>query len=206
MGMPFLQGGVLVLFCRAKHFPSIPDVPGTKTKPSTANAMKRLRSRHSSAGVKRRFLDKVVLPSWWADSIAATPCGLREAAGDICAHLGYSLGSLLDENQPLTFAHTGAVKYKKTKGVTDEAVALATHHALGVVRAAASAMTDLPAVAAVPRPGSHGFVDKCEDNATVRIACQASSSPQTARAFFWRTRRAAASARAFSLRRSSDSR
>ena len=62
------------------------------------------------------------------------------------------------------------------------------------------------AAALMPRPGSHGFVDKCEDDATVRIACQASSSPQTARAFFWRTRRAAASARAFSLRRSSDSR
>lgn len=116
MGTPFLQGGVLVLFCRANHFPSIPDVPGTKTKPSTAKAMKRLRSRISSAGVKRRFLDKVVLPSWWADSIAATTGGLREAAGYICAHLGYSLGSLLDEKQPLTFAHTGAVKYKKTKG------------------------------------------------------------------------------------------
>ena len=79
--------------------------------------MKRLSSRHSSAGVKRRFLDKVALPSWWADSIAATQGGLREAAGDICAHLVYSLGSLLDEKQLLTFAHTGSVKYKKTKAI-----------------------------------------------------------------------------------------
>ena len=91
MGIPFLQGGVLVLFCQANHFPFIPDVPGTKTKPSTANPMKRLRSRLSTAGVKRRFLDKVVLPSWWADSIAATPGGLREAAGYICAHQTPSL-------------------------------------------------------------------------------------------------------------------
>jgi hypothetical protein len=152
MGIPFLQGGVQVLLCQANHFPSIPNVPGAKAKPPTAKPMKRLRSRLSTAGVKRRFLDKVVLPSWWEDSIAATPGGLREVAGYICAHLGYSLGSLLDEKQPLTFAHTGAVKYKKTKGVTDEAVALATHYALGVVRAVATAMTDLPAVAAVPSP------------------------------------------------------
>ena len=40
------------------------------------------------------------------------------------------------------------------------------------------------ATAVGPCPGGHGFVDKCEDDATVRIACQASSSPQTARAFF----------------------
>jgi hypothetical protein len=41
--------------------------------------------------VKRKFLDKVVLPSWWEDSISATPGGLREAAGYICAHQTPSL-------------------------------------------------------------------------------------------------------------------
>lgn len=140
-----------VLLCRANHFPSIPNVPGTKSKPSTVNPMKRLRSRLSAAGVRPKFLDKVVLPSWWEDSIAATPGGLREAAGYLCAHLGYSLSSLLDEDQDLAFAHTGAVKYKKARGVTEDAVSLATHYALGVARAVAAAMADAPA-AAVPSP------------------------------------------------------
>jgi len=114
--------------------------------------MKGLRSRLSAAGVKPKFLNKVVLPSWWEDSIASTAGGLREAASYICAHLGYSLSSLLDEKQKLSFAHTGAVKYKKAKGVTNDDVTLATHYALGVARAVAAAMTDLPAVTAVSSP------------------------------------------------------
>jgi hypothetical protein len=114
--------------------------------------MKALRTRLSAAGVKPKFLNKVVLPSWWEDSIATTAGGLREAASYICAHLGYSLSSLLDERQELSFAHTGAVKYKKAKGVTDDDVTLATHYALGVARAVAAAMTDVSAAVAVPSP------------------------------------------------------
>lgn len=107
--------------------------------------MKALRARLSEAGVKPKFLNKVVLPSWWEDSIATTTGGLREGAAYIGAHLGYSLSSLLDEKQELTFAHTGAVKYKKAKGVSDDDVSLATHYALGVARAVASAFCELPA-------------------------------------------------------------
>lgn len=114
--------------------------------------MKPLRSRLAAAGVKPKFLNRVVLPSWWEDSIATTPGGMREAAGYICAHLGYSLSSLLDEKQELAFAHTGAVKYKKAKGVAEDQVALATHYALGVARAVAAAMADLPATGTVLEP------------------------------------------------------
>lgn len=114
--------------------------------------MKLLRSRLSAAGVNRNFLNSVVLPSWWEDSIAATPGGLREAAGYICAHLGYSLGSLLDEKQALSFAHKGAVKYKKARGVDEEDVSLTTHYAMGVARAVVGAMAELPAAATVPAP------------------------------------------------------
>lgn len=114
--------------------------------------MKQLRSRLSAVGVKRNFLNNVVLPSWWEDSIAATPSGFREAAGYICAHLGYSLSSLLNEKQELAFAHTGSVKYKKSSGLTDEDVCLTTHYALGVARAVAAAMANTPATEEVPSP------------------------------------------------------
>ena len=62
MGIPFLQGGVQVLFYQAEHFPSNPNVPGTKAKTPSANPMRPLLSRLFTAGVKRKFLDKVVLP------------------------------------------------------------------------------------------------------------------------------------------------
>jgi len=140
------------LFCLANSLSVIPGVPATKKKISTANPMKSLRSRLSAVGVKPKFLKKVVLPSWWEDSIATTPGGMREAAGYICAHLGYSLSSLLDEKQELSFVHTGEVKYKKSKGVTDDDVSLATHYALGVARAVATFLADTPAAVAVPSP------------------------------------------------------
>ena len=114
--------------------------------------MKVLRSRLSAVGVKRTFLNQVVLPAWWEDSIAATPGGFREAASYICAHVGFSLSSLLDSGQDLAFANPGPVKYKKAKGVTEQDVCLATHYALGVARSAASAYAAHPAATAVPAP------------------------------------------------------
>jgi hypothetical protein len=114
--------------------------------------MKTLRARLAQAGVARPFLNRVVLPAWWDDSLAATPGGLREAASFVCAHLGFSLASLLDAGRPLAFAERGAVKYKKSKGVTDAEVGLATHYALGVARAMAAAWADRPAATAVPAP------------------------------------------------------
>ena len=113
--------------------------------------MKVLRARLSAVGVKRTFLNNVVLPSWWEDSLATTSGGFREAASYICAHLDFTLTSLLDEKQELAFAHPGLVKYKKAKDATEDDVCLATHYALGLARAVAAAMDDKPA-AAVPDP------------------------------------------------------
>lgn len=114
--------------------------------------MKVLRSRLSQAGVKRAFLNGVVLPAWWEDSLAATPGGFREAASYICAHLGFSLKSLLSPHGTLEFCHQGGVKYKKAKGVTVEEVCLATHLALGVARAVTTAFSEKPACSPVPAP------------------------------------------------------
>lgn len=114
--------------------------------------MKVLRARLSAVGVKRTFLNRVVLPGWWEDSLAATSGGFREAASYICAHLGFTLTSLLDEKQELAFAQSGLVKYKKAKGVSEKDVCLATHYALGVARSVASAFADQPPAGAVPDP------------------------------------------------------
>lgn len=114
--------------------------------------MKGLRARLAKAGIKRGFLDQVVLPEWWEDSIALSPGGFREAAGYICAHLGYSLTSLLDDTKPLTYIQSAGVKYKKSKQATADEVGFATHYSLGVARAVAAAWVDKPAAAALPTP------------------------------------------------------
>lgn len=114
--------------------------------------MKELRSRLSEAGVKRKFLNETVLPLWWEDSFALTPGGLREAASYICARLGFSLRSMLDPKEKLVFSRQGGVKFKKAKGVTADEVCLATHLALGVARAVATAFAEKPACSTVPAP------------------------------------------------------
>lgn len=114
--------------------------------------MKALRDRLSAVGVKRTFLNEVVLPAWWEDSLAQTSGGFREAASYVCAHLGFSLTTLLDAKQALAFADPGPVKYKKATGVSEKDVALATHYALGVARAAAAAFASQPKAATVPAP------------------------------------------------------
>ena len=114
--------------------------------------MKTLRGRLSQAGVPRAFLNKVVLPEWWKDSLAATPGGFREAASFVCARLGYSLASLLDPSEPLVFSGRGAVRYKKASGVTEADVCLSTHFALGVARLAC--LMDVLSVMTCPMPSA----------------------------------------------------
>lgn len=114
--------------------------------------MKALRKRLSDAGVKRKFLDETVLPSWWDESLALTPGGFREGAAYIAAHLGYSLGSLLDPAEKLTFSQAGKVKYKKAKDKSEEDVCLATQVALGLARTVAKAFSEKPAFEEIPPP------------------------------------------------------
>jgi hypothetical protein len=135
----------------AAHSIPLPFVPA-KSKPAISNPMKVLRTRLSGVGVKRGFLNSVVLPSWWEDSIAATSGGFREAISYIAARLGFSLASLLDDNATLVHAHTATVKYKKAKGKTAEDVSLATHYAVGAARSVAAAQESVAAIPTVPSP------------------------------------------------------
>ena len=114
--------------------------------------MKVLRARLSKVGVKRKFLNETVLPSWWDESLALTPGGFREGVAYIAAHLGYSLKSLLDPNEDLAFSQAGKVKYKKAKDKTDEDVCLATQVALGLARSVAKAFSDQPDFTEIPEP------------------------------------------------------
>ena len=115
--------------------------------------MKTLRNRLSVVGVKRSFLNQVVLPSWWDDSLAETPGGFREGASYVAAHLGFKLANVLEAGEPLVLSNPGSVKYKKAHGVTEADVCLTTNYALGVARAAAAAYLGQPPAAPVPAPG-----------------------------------------------------
>ncbi len=127
-------------------------MPRVAAKKTETNPMTELRSRLSKAGVKRKFLNEVVLPEWWDDSIALSPGGFREATAYVCSFLGYSLISLLSPSQELTFTRQSGVKYKKGKGATVAEVALATQYAQGVARSVAAAYVDKAPVGKLPEP------------------------------------------------------
>lgn len=114
--------------------------------------MKGLRARLSKAGIKPKFLNEVILPDWWEDSIASSEAGFREAVGYIGSHLGLSLRSLLDEDALPTFAKSSKVLYKKAKGITNNEVNLATQYALGVARSVAGSFTEKAPSHEVPDP------------------------------------------------------
>lgn len=115
--------------------------------------MKVLRSRLSAVGLKRTFLNKVVLPSWWDDSLAESTGGFREGASHVAARLGFPLADLLNHEKPLVMRNPGGVKYKKARGVSEGDVCLMTNYAIGVARAAASAYLEEPPAASVPAAG-----------------------------------------------------
>jgi Zn-dependent peptidase ImmA (M78 family) len=127
-------------------------VPATKAKKTAENPMKALRKRLSEAGVKKKFLDEVVLPSWWEESLALAPGGFREAAAYIASHLGYSLKSLTDPDAVLAFSHTGNVKFKKAKDKSQEDVCLSTQVALGLARTVVKACSGKPVFKQIPSP------------------------------------------------------
>jgi len=127
-------------------------VPAGKTNATVKNPMKQLRARLSKAGVKAKFLNETVLPTWWEDSIADSPGGFREGASYLCARLGFSLASLLDADQVPIFTKSEGVRYKKAKGITEADVCLTTHYALGVARAAAAAYPGSKPAGEVPAP------------------------------------------------------
>jgi len=134
------------------HAITFDTVPATKTKQTAENPMKALRLRLSAAGIKRKYLNETVLPSWWDEELALTPGGFREAAAYISAHLGYSLKSLLDPTKELALSQAGKVKYKKAKGKTDDDVCLSTQIALGLARTVAHAIAEKEPFAGLPAP------------------------------------------------------
>lgn len=111
-----------------------------------------LRARLSAAGIKRKFLDETVLPSWWDESLALTPGGFREVVAYISANLCYSMKSLLDPSTHLEISRPVAVKYKKGKGISEDDVCLSTQIALGLARTVANAMKENPPFEGLPAP------------------------------------------------------
>jgi hypothetical protein len=62
------------------------------------NPMTQLYSRLGGVGFPRKYLRKIVLPSWWDDEIAHNPAGYTEGLMLLSRNLGLDLARSLSEN------------------------------------------------------------------------------------------------------------
>jgi hypothetical protein len=89
------------------------------------NPMKKLYQRLRAVGFDTPYVQNMALPSWWEDSAALSPSGYQEGLLILSRHLGLSLQSLQDESAPLELRDFGPCNFKKSKGVTEDELAIA---------------------------------------------------------------------------------
>ncbi len=92
---------------------------------SVANPMADLYRRLRAVGLSKVYVRKTILPDWWNDDAATNPAAFAEGLVFLSRHLGLDLRTLQDRSQAVAFRDFGACKFKKSKGVTDDDLALA---------------------------------------------------------------------------------
>jgi len=117
--------------------------------PITETPMRGLYQKLDSAGIPASFA-KRMLPSWWADEIAAEPAGLQQAQMYLARAFNIELQSLADSASAPRF-RSSLRKYKLTKNVSEEAVSIGANYVTGVARLALQAFPQ-PQSAAPVKP------------------------------------------------------
>ncbi len=77
--------------------------------------MRDLYNRLSEVGFDKRFLQEVILPEWWEDSLAAFSFNRAIAESTIAGHLGCKVADLADHKASLALPSTGGELFKRQK-------------------------------------------------------------------------------------------
>lgn len=80
-----------------------------------ASPMRDLYNRLSDVGFDKRFLQAVILPEWWEDSLATVPFNRAIAEASIAGHLGCRIADLTNHKTPLVLPSTGGELFKRQK-------------------------------------------------------------------------------------------
>lgn len=108
-------------------------------KTKQENPMAALYRRLGEAGVERSYVQDVILPHWWDDSLALGPTAFDQALGYVARSLGYNPSDLRQDASLTPPAPT--VKYKLRQGVSDGDVATSASLALRAAVLASRAAT-----------------------------------------------------------------
>ena len=114
-------------------------------KTKQENPMTALYRRLGEAGVQRSYVQDVILPEWWDDSLALGPTAFDQAVAYVARSLGYQPADLRQDASlapPLP-----VVKYKLRQGVSDGDVATSASLALR-----AAVLADTPGSSAAKAP------------------------------------------------------
>lgn len=104
------------------------------------NRMGDMYKRLSKLGLKRSFVQKMILPSWWDDDAASTASGFSEGLMILSRHLGIPMSLLRDEARELKIAGDIQAKHKAPRNALPEETALVSGFALQVARLVAQAV------------------------------------------------------------------
>jgi hypothetical protein len=109
---------------------------------STINPMADLYRRLRAVGLTRNKVRQFILPDWWDDQVAVNPAGFAEGLSFISRHTGLDLASLRAAGQQVSFREAGTCKFKKSKNVTEDQLALARSIATRVAQLVNSATVE----------------------------------------------------------------
>jgi hypothetical protein len=114
----------------------------SKPIPNTISPnMKALYGRLSKLGFPKPYVRSTILPPWWDDEAGASEAGFTEALMLVSRHIGVDLSDLQASAELPTLGRRVPAKFKKAKGVSTDAVAVARSLATQVACFVSSAMS-----------------------------------------------------------------
>lgn len=69
-------------------------------------------------GIDRKFIQDVILPTWWEDEIANSKTGYFQTASLISKNLGIDVSELINTTNSVALIHPANIKFKSPRNVT----------------------------------------------------------------------------------------
>lgn len=86
--------------------------------PPKGDSWRRLREGLAVAGIKRKYLREVILPSWWDEAVLETPNGFLETVAIIRQRTGLPMEGML-RGAEVAFPSGRGIRFKRSKGLSE---------------------------------------------------------------------------------------
>jgi hypothetical protein len=101
---------------------------------SASTSITALYDRLADAGVNKTFVKKVLLPSWWDESIAESQPGFAYTLAVLSARLGIPIKALADHSKSIELPSTASARFKHNQNIDRTEIAWANSIAIAAAR------------------------------------------------------------------------